>query len=145
MPSKHEQFWTLSSYAFVGHSAKKPFPKLSFREAKNLGKTVFAVDPSLDRIDDAPTYPDLESLPEKVEAVVLEPPQEETEDWVRRAADAGIKNVWIHMGRETPGAVAVAEEKGLNLLTGTCAVMYVKKGPSFHSIHKWINRLIGKY
>jgi hypothetical protein len=64
---------------------------------------------------------------------------------VRKAADAGIKNVWIHMGRDTPGAIALAEEKGLTVLTGTCAVMYVKKGPSYHSIHKWINKMIGKY
>ena len=86
MPSKHEQFWTLSSFAFVGHSAKKPFPVLSFREARNLGKTVFPVDPSVDRIDDSPAYPDLESLPEKVEAAVLESPKEETEGFPQTVA-----------------------------------------------------------
>jgi predicted CoA-binding protein len=145
MPSKHEEFWTSPSFACVGHSAKKGFPKLSYGGLKKQGKKVFAVDPSVDEIDGDRTYPDLASLPEKVEAVVLEVPKAETRDWVGKAADAGIQNVWIHMTRETPEALALAKEKNLNVLTGTCAVMYVTPGFTYHSIHKWIDQLMGKY
>jgi len=113
MPSEHEKFWSHSSYAFVGHSAVKPFPKLSYGELKKQGKTVFAVDPSADRVAGDSAFRDLDSLPQKVEAVVLETPREETESWVRKAADAGAQSVWIHMGRETPEAVALARERGL--------------------------------
>ena len=91
------------------------------------------------------TYPDLRALPGKVDGVVVEVPREETLDVVRQAADAGIKNVWVHMNRDTPEVVAFAQERGLNLLTGTCAVMYVTPGFSYHSIHKWLNKLLGKY
>jgi predicted CoA-binding protein len=136
MPSEHEAFWTNSNFAFVGHSAAKGFPRFSYRELKKQGRKVFAVDPSVTEIDGDPTYPDLVSLPEKVEAVVLEVPKQETEEWVRKAAAAGVKSIWIHMGRDTPEAVALAQEKKLKVLTGTCAVMYVKPGFSFHSLHK---------
>jgi predicted CoA-binding protein len=145
MSSHHEEFWNHASYAFVAHSAVKPFPKLSYGELKKQGRKVFAVDPSADRIEGDAAFPDLDSLPEKVEAVVLETPREETAEWVRKAADAGVRSVWIHMGRETPEAVALAKERGLEVLTGTCAVMYVKPGLSYHSLHKWINQLIGRY
>jgi len=145
MPSRHEEFWNHSSYAFVAHSAVKPFPKLSYGALKKQGRKVFAVDPSVDQIDGDSTFPDLDSLPEKVEAVVLETPRAETEEWVRKAADAGVRSVWIHMARETPEAVALARERGLEVLTGTCAVMYVKEGFTYHSLHKWINQLMGKY
>jgi len=145
MSSEHEKFWSHSRFAFVGHSSVKPFPKLSYGELKKQGKTVFAVDPSVDRIADDPTFRDLDSLPEKVEAVVIETPREETEDWVRKAADAGVQSVWIHMGRETPGAIALARERGIEVLTGTCAVMYVKPGLSYHTLHKWINQAMGRY
>jgi predicted CoA-binding protein len=91
------------------------------------------------------TYPDLASLPEKVEAVVLEVPADETADWVARAADAGARSVWIHMGRDTPEALELAEKRGLTVLKGTCAVMYVKQGFSYHSLHKWVNQLTGQY
>ena len=65
---------------------------------------------------------------------------------MERAKEMGCPVVlWIHMTRETPEAVNLARERGLTVLTGTCAVMYVKPGFSYHSIHKWINKLIGKY
>ena len=145
MPTEHEEFWTNSSFAFVGHTAEKGFPTLSYGELKKRGKKVFAVDPSVSRIEGDETYPDLASLPEKVDAVVLEVPKQETEAWVAKAADAGVRNLWIHMGRDTPEAIALAEENGMNLHTGTCAVMYVTEGFSYHSLHKWINQLLGKY
>jgi len=145
MGSDYEDFWTHGSYAFVGHSAKSNFPRLSYTALKKRGKRVFAVDPSAETIEGDPAYPDLASLPEPVQAVVLEPPKEETADWVRKAADAGVRDVWIHMGRDTPEAVAVAEERGLRLRTGTCAVMYVQDGFSYHSIHKWINKVLRRY
>ncbi len=145
MPSEYEEFWNHSSYAFVAHSAVKPFPKLSYSELKKQGKKVFAVDSSVDRIDGDPTYPDLKSLPEQVEAVVLEAPREETEEWVKRTSEAGIGNLWIHMGRDTPEAVELAKERGLAVLTGTCAAMYVTPGLTYHSLHKWINKAIGRY
>jgi predicted CoA-binding protein len=145
MASAHEAFWTQSSYAFVGHSALKGFPRISYGEAKKGGKRVFAVDPSVDEIDGDKTYPDLRSVPEKVDGVVVEVPREETLGVIRQAADAGIKNVWIHMNRDTPEALQFAKEKGLNILTGTCAVMYVAQGVTYHSIHKWLNKLLRKY
>ena len=145
MASAHEVFWSHSSFAFVGHTVKKGFPKISYGAAKKCGKKVFAIDPSVEQIDGDKTYRDLRALPEKVDGVVVEVPREETLDVVRQAADAGIKNVWVHMNRDTPEAVEFAKQKGLNLLTGTCAVMYVTPGFSYHSIHKWLNKLLGKY
>ena len=145
MPTEHEEFWTNSSFAFVGHSAAKGFPTLSYGELKKQGKKVFAVDPSVDRIEGDETYPDLASLPEQVDAVVLEVPKQETEAWVAKAADAGIQKLWIHMNRDTPEALALARKRGMQVHTGTCAVMYVTRGFSYHSLHKWINQLLGKY
>jgi predicted CoA-binding protein len=145
MSSPHEKFWMNASYAVVGHSARKSFPRLTYGALKAQGKKVYPVDPSREQIEGDRAYPDLPALPEKVDAVVLEVPREETLGFVRQAAEAGIMDVWVHMGRETPEAVALAREKGLNLLTGTCAVMYVSPGLSYHSVHKWLNKLLGRY
>ena len=145
MTTPNEDFWKHASFAFVANSAKKPFPTLSYGELKKQGKKVFAVDPAATEIEGDATYPDLASLPEPVEAVVLESPREETAEWVRRAADAGIHDVWIHMNRDTPEALEIARERGLDVHTGTCAVMYVKPGFTYHTLHKWIAKLTGKY
>lgn len=145
MPTAHERFWENESFAFVGHTGKRGFPTLSYSELRKQGRKAYAVDPSVEEIAGERTYPDLASLPEPVAAAVLEVPPEETRDWVARAADAGIRHVWIHMGRETPEALALAQERGLDVLTGTCAVMYVKPGFSYHTLHKWLNQATGRY
>ena len=145
MSSSHERFWGNERIAFVGDAAGRGFPTLSYREARGIGKKVFAVDPSTREVAGDPVWPDLASLPEPVEAVVLEVAPEDTARWVERAADAGIRKVWIHMGRETPEALALAEQRGLEVVHGTCAVMYVKPGFSYHTLHKWVNQLAGRY
>ncbi len=145
MTSNYETFWENDCFAVVGNKAKQNFPVLTYRGLKKLGKEVFPIDSSVEEIEGDHTYPTLEDLPAEVDAVVLEVPKEETKEWVARVADAGIEDVWIHMGRETPEAVALANDKGMNARTGSCAVMYVKPEPSYHSIHKWIAKLTGKY
>ena len=145
MTSAHERFWQGSSFAFVGLSAKKGFPHLSYEKSKALGKKVFAIDPSREEIAGDRAYADFAALPEKVEAAVLEVPREDTAGWVEKAADAGIRRVWIHASRDTPEAIALGKDRGLELLTGACAVMYVNRRPSYHSIHKWIAKLTKRY
>lgn len=145
MTSKYESFWRNKSFAVVGHEAKKNFPRLTYAHLKELGKTVFPVDPSTREIDGDPTYADLDHLPEQVDGVVLEVPKNETRAWVAQVAGHGIKDLWIHMGRETPEALALAKEKGMNVRSGTCAVMYLRSGFSYHSIHKWIMKAAGRY
>ena len=145
MASHFETFWNKRSFAVVGHAVKKNFPHLTYRGLKQLGKVVFPVDPSTEKIDGDRAYADLALLPETVDAVVLEVPREETQDWVGKVADAGIKDVWIHMQRETPEALALADQRGLDVRSGTCAVMYLTPGFTYHSIHKWVMKLAGKY
>jgi len=145
MSSNREQFWENTSYAVVGNSAARNFPLISYGELKGQGRTVFAVDPTTDLIGGDTAFPDFASLPQDVDAVILEVPKNETRDWVKKASDAGIKNLWIHMGCETSEALELAGESNMNVCHGTCAVMYLKQRPSYHSIHKWIMKLSRKY
>jgi predicted CoA-binding protein len=145
MASNYETFFNFSRYAVVGRSAAKPFPILTYRGLKKLGKQVYAIDPGAPGIDGQDAYPDLNALPEPVEALVIEAPKSETQDWVARAAEAGIKHLWIHMAHDTPEAVALAEQHGMNVRTGTCAVMYLKPGFGPHGLHQLIMKALGKY
>ena len=145
MASNYETFFENNSFAVVGREAKKNFPRLTYQALKDLGKEVVPVDPSAREVEGDQAYADLEQLPLKVDAVVLEVPKEETEGWVARAAKAGIEDVWIHLQRDTPEALALAKEKGINVRSGTCAVMYLTQSFSYHSIHKWIMKMVGKY
>lgn len=145
MASNYETFWENDSFAVIGHEARKNFPVLTYQGLKKLGKTVYAVDPSVKEIDGDRSFSDLGCLPESVEAAVIEVPKEETAAWVREVAKTTIRDVWIHMGRDTPEALALAEQNGLNVRSGTCAVMYVSRRFTYHSIHKWIMKAAGRF
>ena len=145
MASNYETFWDNSSFAVIGHEARKNFPVLTYQGLKKLGKTVYPVDPSVKQIEGDRAFADLACLPETVDAVVLEVPKEETREWMDRVAKAGIHDVWIHMQRDTPEALALAKEAGINVRCGSCAVMYLSRGFTYHSIHKWIMQVAGKY
>ncbi len=145
MASNFEDFFTGSSYAVVGDQAGKGFPKTTYNTLKNTGNTVYPVDPGASEIEGDKVYPDFASLPTKVDRIILEVAKKDTREWVAKAVEAGVKDVWIHMQRDTPEALELAKEKGINVRYGTCAVMYVTPGVSFHSIHKWIMKLTGKY
>lgn len=144
MKSKFESFFESERFAVVGRDTARPFPRLTFRGLLQQGKIAFPVDPSIGDVDGEKTYPDLASLPESVEAVVLEVPPKETAHWVRAAAEAGVRNVWLHMKTETPEALALGKELGMDLCFGTCAVQYVDS--SFpHSVHKALRKLQGNW
>ena len=145
MPSNHEAFWRFDTYAVIGNSAGRAFPVLTYRGLKKLGKTVYPVDPAAKDIDGDMAYPDLSALPGPVEAAVVEVHKAETKGWVEKIAEHGLKDVWLHMSADTPEALELAEKSGINARTGTCAVMYVTPGFTFHSVHKFLRKLSGKY
>ena len=47
MASFYETFWTNDCYAVVGHSADKPFPRLTYNYLKDRGAKFYAVDASV--------------------------------------------------------------------------------------------------
>jgi len=145
MQSDREQFWNHASFAVVGDSAGRRFPKLTFKSLKKMGKTVYAIDSGGAAIDGEKSYPDFASLPAPVEAAVFELPKAKTAEWVAKAANAGITAVWIHQQTDTPEALALARDNGMEVCSGTCAVMYVKPGVSGHAPHRWVTKLLKKY
>jgi predicted CoA-binding protein len=137
-------FWQVNRYAVVGESKHAAFPLLTYRALKAIGKTIYAVDPAGQTVDGDHAYADLKQLPGPVDALVLEVPRQRTRDWVARAADVGITRVWIHMKRDTPEALALANEQGMLVCTGTCAVQYLRGGFP-HNVHRMLRKLAGKW
>ncbi len=145
MGSNYEDFFTGTAYAVIGNSATRNFPKITYSALKANGSTVFPIDPSTDQINGDVAYNQLGELPEKVDRVIIEVPRDETQAWFDEAVKLGYKDIWVHMGCDTPELKAAANAAGVNLRTGTCAVMYVKQGLSYHSIHTGIMKMTGKY
>jgi hypothetical protein len=136
----------MNRYAVIGNgSSVRPFPKLTYGELKKSGKVVFPIDPSAEAIAGDRAYASLSALPEPVDAVVIEVPKTETLQWCKAAVDRGIKDIWLHANTDSPEVIEFTKEHGVRLRTGTCAVMYLHRGFSVHAVHRFINRMRGKY
>lgn len=150
-----ENFLAQKSIAVVGVSDKRETGcNLAYKNFKESGYRVYAVNPRMTTYDGATCYPDLKSVPEIPDAVFLLTSPKVTEEIVRQCAELGIKHVWMHclMGTK-PGlaasmtsvsqeAVQVCRENGIAVIPGSCPNQFLK--PDFgHALMRVMMRTIG--
>jgi predicted CoA-binding protein len=146
MASRKEQFFDANSFAVIGNSRTKGFPKLTYKYLRTMGKTVYAVDLGGGAtVEGDPAYPSVDDLPGEVEAAIIEVPRGKTMDALRPVVEAGIKRVWFHQKSDTPAVASYCRDEALDFHVGGCAVMYTHNRLSYHSVHKRLWKLLGKY
>ena len=150
-----KEFLALKRIAVVGVSDKRETGcNMAYKKFKENGYQVYAVNPRISTYDGAPCYPDLRSIPDKVDAVFILTNPKVTDEIVQQCVDLGIKHVWMHcmMGTK-PGLVAgmtsvsqAAVEKaranGIAVIPGSCPNQYLK--PDFgHAMMRGMWKLFG--
>lgn len=132
-------FLAQKKIAVVGVSDRRDTGcNLGYRKFKEAGYTVFAVNPRLAAFEGDPCYPDLQSLPEKPDAVFILANPRVTERIVQQCVALGVKYVWMHcmMGTK-PGlaasmtsvsqaAVQLCHEHGITVIPGSCPNQFLK-------------------
>ena len=82
------------------------------------------VNPKEREVEGVPCVASVRDLPEEVESISVITPPAVTEQVVEQAAQKGIKNIWMQPGAESPRAVALCREKGLNVIAdGSCILV----------------------
>ena len=100
-----------------------------YRSLKNSGFKVYPVNPKHEKIDSDRCYPDLRSIPEKIDEVITVVPPEVTENVVKICKELGIRKVWMQPGSESEDAIRFCEENGINVIHDACFVVDgLKKG-----------------
>lgn len=136
--SSVERFVSQPALALVGVSrSKRKFGNAAFRELGRRGYRVYAVHPLAEQIEGIPCYRRFVDLPEPVGALVVVVPPVQAIDVVRDAAAAGIKQIWLQQGAESPRAVEFCREKGIDVIAGECVLMYAHPG-GIHKVHRWL-------
>ena len=131
--------------AVVGVSrAGKKFGNMALTDLKARGYEVYAVHPSAKEIGGEPCYPSLAALNGKVDGVLVSVPAQQAAQVLREAAAAGLRNVWLQQGAESPEVLTLARELGLNLVHGKCVLMYAPPVRSFHGWHRAAVKLFGR-
>jgi uncharacterized protein len=84
------------------------------------GFRVIPVNPTAEKILGEKSYPDLESIPEKIDVVQLFRPSEAVMPFVESAIKIGAKVVWMQEGIENEEAAQLAREAGLKVVMNAC-------------------------
>jgi predicted CoA-binding protein len=115
-----------------------------YRRLRERGYTVFAVNPNADRVEGDRAYPDLKSIPDGIDAVVIATRPEFAESTIRECAELGVRHVWMHRGIG-PGSVSAAatdygRQHGMTVIDGGCPLMF---GPTSDIGHRFIKLFYG--
>lgn len=87
---------------------------------KNVGYTIYPVNPTIEDVDGDPAYPDLSHLPERPDIVDVFRKPMYLSEIVDEAIRAGAKTVWAQLGVHDDAAVQKALDAGLNIATDIC-------------------------
>lgn len=131
--------------ALVGVSAGgKGFGNSAYRELKARGYRVLPVHPTAGTIQGDPCWRAVSALPEPVERALIVVSPTDAERAVREAAAAGVRQVWLQQGAESPAALAAGAELGLDVVHGECILMFAEPNRSVHRFHRWLWNVLGK-
>jgi predicted CoA-binding protein len=139
---------------------KEDAANLIYRKLRGTGYRVFAVNPNTDAFDGDPCYPDLKSLPEPVDGVVIVTRPVVAEQIVRQCVDLHIPRVWMHcsLGSHPPKifqklaenitsasaeAVRLCRENHIAVIPGGCPMMFCEPVDLGHKCMRGTLRLIG--
>jgi predicted CoA-binding protein len=112
---------TYHTVAMVGASANPERPSYRvFNYLTEQGYRVIPVNPTVKDVMGKTSYPDLGSVPEKVEVVDVFRKSEEVMPVVDEAIKIGAKAVWMQEGVINEPAAARASEAGLLVVMNRC-------------------------
>lgn len=134
-----KDFLAQKKIAVVGVSDKRDTGcNLGYKKFKENGYRVFAVNPRINTFEGDTCYPDLKSIPEKVDAVFILANPKVTDLIVGQCVELGVKHVWMHcmMGTK-PGlakgmtsvsqsAVDICKANGIAVIPGSCPNQYLQ-------------------
>ena len=150
LDEKVDDFLAQKRIAVVGVSRKNSHPaaNLIYRRLKTSGHDVFAVNPHMQTFDGDRCYPDLHSIPGKVDGVVIVTRPETTERIVHQCSETGVRRVWMHQSIRkgssvSPEAVDYCRRHDISVIAGACPMMYGTDADVGHTFMRFVLKLTG--
>ena len=131
----------------VSRQPKNHGSNVVYQRLRERGYEVFAVNPNAEEVEGDRCYPNLRSIPDGVDAVVIATRPELAEETMRECADLGIKQAWMHRG---PGTGSVSEaaadygrQRGIAVIDGGCPCMFDPTADLGHKAMRVVFTLTG--
>lgn len=147
-----DDFLALKRLAVVGVSRDpKHFSYVLWQELRQRRYEAIPVNPNATAIDGQRCYARVQEIQPPIEGALVMTPSTATAQVIRDCVEAGISHVWMHKGAGggagavDPAAVALCNERGIELVAGQCPYMFLPGTPFFHGLHGFFRRMTGGY
>jgi len=118
-----------------------------YLKLRGAGYQVYPTNPNASTVEGDPCYPDLKSIPDGVDGVVIATHPEITRDVVQECIDLGIGRIWLHrsfgQGSVSEEAIQLAKENNVTVIPGGCPMMFVEPVDFGHKCIRWFTGLTG--
>lgn len=120
-----QEFLSAAVFGVVGASSnRQKFGNRVLRCYLLNGKQAIPVNPNEAEIEGIACVKSVEELSPEVKSISMITPPAVTEQLVPRAIAHGIENIWMQPGAESPAALALCREKGINVIAdGSCLLV----------------------
>lgn len=131
----------------VSRSPQGHGSNIVYQRLRERGYEVFAVNPNADEVEGDPCYPDLQSVPGGVDAVVIGTRPEIGEATMRECSELGINHVWMHRsfgsGSVSEAAAEYGRQQGITVIAGGCPLMFDPTADVGHKAMRFVFTLTG--
>jgi len=127
----------------VSREPKEHAANAVYKRLRERGYEVFAVNPNATEVEGDQSFPDLASIDERVEGVVIGTAPAHARATVEECVELGIEHVWFHRGPGAgsldPEAAQYGRDNGLAVIDGGCPCMF---GPTSDVGHRIMRPLL---
>ena len=146
MPSSVASFLACKRVAVAGVSRTGSAPANAiYRRLAETGHDVFAVNPNASEVEGRPCYPNLASIPEKIEAVMVVTHPSAAAAVAQEPLDQNVQHIWFHRsfgdGSVSAEALKLCRSRGVEPIEGGCPLMYCQPVDPGHRLFRWWLRL----
>ncbi|MCX6154881.1 MAG: CoA-binding protein [Candidatus Kapabacteria bacterium] len=141
-----DNFTASEKFALVGASTNPAkFGNAILKLLQSKGKTIYPIHTFAPEIESTKTFRSFLEFPDKVENLILCIKKEKVVPILQQAKEAGIVRVWLQQGTGSTEALKFCMENAIQAVNNECIFMFLEGSMHIHKVHKWINKLIGKY
>jgi len=151
LDAKVQDFLAQRRIAVAGvsrNNSHHPVGNLIYHRLKATGHEVFPVNPHMQNFEGDRCYPDLQSIPGGVDAVVIVTRPETTERIVHDCSAVGVRRAWMHQSLASGSSVSAAaveycRQHDITVIAGACPMMFGPGVDFGHTCIRWMLRLTG--
>ena len=131
----------------VSRDPKSHGSNVVYCRLRERGYDVVPVNPNAETVEGDPCYPDLHSIPDGAEAVVIGTKPAHADATMRECAELGIEHVWMHRGPGSGSVSAAAADygraHGITVIDGGCPCMFAPTADVGHKVMRRFFTLTG--